>query len=57
MDAFTAGILQRIRNTEAELDRARASGDDFLADVEQAQLEDLQRLASEHGVEVTAAGT
>ncbi|GCD34315.1 MULTISPECIES: hypothetical protein [Streptomyces] len=55
MDAFTAGILQRIRNTEADLDRARESGDDFLVEVEQAELEDLQRLASEHGVQVTAA--
>ncbi|MFI9052373.1 hypothetical protein [Streptomyces sp. NPDC053427] len=54
MDAFTAGILQRIKNTEADLDRARASGDDFLAEVEQAELEDLQRLATEHGVEVGA---
>ncbi|GAA3182257.1 MULTISPECIES: hypothetical protein [Streptomyces] len=54
MDAFTAGILQRIRNTEAVLDRARASGDDYLVDVEQAELEDLQRLASEYGVEVGA---
>ncbi|MEU2791556.1 hypothetical protein [Streptomyces sp. NPDC007100] len=55
MDAFTAGILQRIRSTEADLDRARESGDDFLVEVEQAELEDLQRLASEHGVQVTAA--
>ncbi|MEU9113367.1 hypothetical protein AB0D04_16685 [Streptomyces sp. NPDC048483] len=55
MDAFTAGILQRIKSTEADLDRARESGDDFLAEVEQAELEDLQRLATEHGVEVGAA--
>jgi hypothetical protein len=52
MDAFTAGILQRIRNTESDLIRARESGDDFLADVEQAELEDLRRLAAEYGVEV-----
>lgn len=52
MDAFTAGILQRIRNTESDLDRARRSGDDFLAEVEQAELEDLFRLAAEHGVQV-----
>ncbi|MFG2141700.1 hypothetical protein [Streptomyces sp. NPDC048650] len=57
MDAFTAGILQRIKSTEADLDRARASGDDFLAEVEQAELEDLQRLATEHGVEVRAVST
>lgn len=52
MDAFTAGILQRIRTTESDLDRARQSGDDFLAEVEQAELEDLRRLAAEHGVQV-----
>ena len=50
MDAFTAGILQRIRNTEADLVRAREAGDELLADVELAELEDLQRLADEHGV-------
>ncbi|BCK68023.1 hypothetical protein Sgleb_19160 [Streptomyces glebosus] len=54
MDAFTAGILQRIQSTEADLDRARAAGDDFLAEVEQAELEDLQRLATEHGVRLGA---
>ncbi|WP_169439923.1 hypothetical protein [Streptomyces sp. HNM0574] len=52
MDAFTAGILQRIRNTESDLHRARESGDDFLVEVEQSELEDLHRLAAEHGVEV-----
>ncbi|CAL9543874.1 MULTISPECIES: hypothetical protein [Streptomyces] len=52
MDAFTAGILQRIRTTESDLIRARESGDDFLVDVEQAELEDLRRLAAEYGVEV-----
>ena len=52
MDAFTAGLLQRIRSTEAELRAARESGDDFLVDVEQAELEDLRRLAAEHGVQI-----
>ncbi|MBO7938504.1 MULTISPECIES: hypothetical protein [Streptomyces] len=54
MDAFTAGLLQRIRATESDLTRAQDEGDDFLADVEQAELEDLRRLAAEHGVEVGA---
>ncbi|GAA1923025.1 hypothetical protein GCM10009716_34360 [Streptomyces sodiiphilus] len=52
MDAFTAGILQRIKITESELHRAREAGDVFGADVEQAELEDLRRLAAEHGVHV-----
>ncbi|MFF7181002.1 hypothetical protein [Streptomyces sp. NPDC008121] len=56
MDAFTAGLLQRIRSAQTDLTRARETGDDFLADVEQAELEDLHRLAAEHGVEVGAAG-
>ncbi|MFC9293589.1 hypothetical protein ACFTWH_21450 [Streptomyces sp. NPDC057011] len=54
MDAFTAGLLQRIRATQSDLMQARESGDDFLAEVEQAELEDLQRLAAEHGVPVSA---
>jgi hypothetical protein len=55
MDAFTAGLLQRIRTTETDLTKAREEGDEFLADVEQEELEDLRRLAAEHGVEVSTA--
>ncbi|GAA3875536.1 hypothetical protein GCM10023084_30670 [Streptomyces lacrimifluminis] len=55
MDAFTAGLLQRIRATETDLTRARDEGDDFLVDVEQADLDELRRLAAEHGVELGAA--
>ncbi|MFG2561398.1 hypothetical protein [Streptomyces sp. NPDC048496] len=54
MDAFTAGLLQRIKTAEYDLTRARETGDDFLADVEQGELDDLRRLAAEHGVEVGA---
>ncbi|MEU2564987.1 hypothetical protein ABZ626_37530 [Streptomyces longispororuber] len=52
MDAFTAGLLQRIKATESDLAQARRTGDDFLAEVELSELEDLHRLAAEHGVEV-----
>ncbi|SEG07002.1 hypothetical protein SAMN05216223_103107 [Actinacidiphila yanglinensis] len=52
MDAFTNGILQRIHSTESDLRRARETGDDFLADVELSELDDLRRLAAEHGVDV-----
>ncbi|MFF5444260.1 hypothetical protein [Streptomyces sp. NPDC012888] len=55
MDAFTAGLLHRIHTTQSDLSRARATGDDFLAEVEQAELDDLHRLAAEHGVRVNAA--
>ncbi|MFF0889228.1 hypothetical protein [Streptomyces sp. NPDC003456] len=54
MDAFTTGLLQRIRATETDLSRARDEGDEFLVDVEQGELDDLRRLAAEHGVEVSA---
>ncbi|MBT2405439.1 MULTISPECIES: hypothetical protein [unclassified Streptomyces] len=54
MDAFTTGLLQRIRTTQSDLRQARETGDDYLADVEQAELEDLHRLAAEHGVPVSA---
>ncbi|NXY99456.1 hypothetical protein HYE82_34815 [Streptomyces sp. BR123] len=54
MDAFTTGLLQRIRTTQSDLQHARDAGDDHLVEVEQAELEDLQRLAAEHGVPVSA---
>jgi hypothetical protein len=54
MDAFTTGLLQRIRTTESDLTRARDDGDEFLVEVEQGELDDLRRLAAEHGVEVAA---
>lgn len=57
MDAFTAGLLQRIKTTESDLTRARETGDDYLVDVEIGELDDLHRLAAEHGVEVGARGT
>ncbi|MDG9726841.1 MULTISPECIES: hypothetical protein [Streptomyces] len=54
MDAFTAGLLQRIKTTESDLSRARDEGDEFLVEVELGELDDLRRLAAEHGVEVGA---
>lgn len=53
MDAFTAGLLHRIKTTKSDLTRARETGDDFLADVEQGELDDLLRLAAEHGVKIS----
>ncbi len=55
MDAFKNGILQRIHTAETDLRRARETGDDFLAEVEQGELDDLRRIAAEHGVDVRAA--
>jgi DNA-binding NarL/FixJ family response regulator len=42
MDAFTRGLLDRIRATESDLTRAREEGDDFLAEVKQAELDALR---------------
>ncbi|WP_202436596.1 hypothetical protein [Streptomyces sp. SID5910] len=56
MDAFTAGLLQRIQTTESDLSRARDEGDEFLVEVELGELDDLRRLAAEHGVEVGVTG-
>ncbi|MFG3104266.1 hypothetical protein ACGFZL_27635 [Streptomyces sp. NPDC048182] len=56
MDAFTAGLLQRIETTESDLSRARDEGDEFLVEVELGELDDLRRLAAEHGVEVGLTG-
>ncbi|MEU5186883.1 hypothetical protein AB0G83_06975 [Streptomyces klenkii] len=55
MDAFTAGILQRIETTRSDRDQARKLGDEYTAEVEQSALDDLHRLAAEHGVKVSAA--
>jgi hypothetical protein len=52
MDAFTAGILQRIRHAETNLHHARETGDEYSVDLEQAELEDLRRIAADHGVQV-----
>lgn len=52
MSEFSIGIQQRIRDTEAALRRAAEAGDDFMVEVEQADLDDLIRLATEHGVSV-----
>ncbi|WP_202637908.1 hypothetical protein [Bailinhaonella thermotolerans] len=53
MGEFTATIQERLEQAYAELRSARASGDDFLADAQAAEIEDLRRVAAEHGVELT----
>ncbi|MCF2526379.1 hypothetical protein [Yinghuangia soli] len=52
MDEFTADVLRRIRETEQALKQAFDSGDDFLVEVQQEELHDLVRMASDHGVQV-----
>lgn len=52
MDEFTADVLRRIRETEQALRQAFDSGDDYLVEVQQEELQDLVRMASDHGVQV-----
>lgn len=52
MDEFTADVLRRIRETEQALKQAFDTGDDFLVEVQQEELQDLVRMASDHGVQV-----
>lgn len=54
MSEFTAGIQRRIAESGETLRRALAAGDDFGADLAQADLDDLRRIAADHGVEVMA---
>lgn len=56
MDEFTKGLLARIRATESDLARARDTGDDFLVEVEQAELDELRLLAEQHANVMAAAG-
>lgn len=49
MDAFTVGLFRRIRATEADLSRARQAGVEFLAEVGEAERDDLRRLAAGGG--------
>ena len=50
MGEFVASIRERIRDEEAALRRATEGGDDYLVEVHTGELEDLRRLASEHGI-------
>src|SRR5690606_83609 len=54
--AAAGGLLVRIGTAESDLSRARDEGDEFLVEVERGELEDLRRLAAEHGVEVGLSG-
>ena len=50
MGEFSAVLQQRIEHESASLDAARAAGDDELSDALVAELENLLRIASKHGV-------
>lgn len=52
MTELSDQIRQRALDALASLREARASGDDYLAQVREAELETLARLADEHGLTI-----
>ena len=51
MGEFMAEIKVRINETYRSLESAKAAGDDFLADTQASELEDLYRIAARNGVD------
>ncbi|WP_283137971.1 hypothetical protein [Rhizohabitans arisaemae] len=52
MGEFTNTIADRLNQAYQGLREAESNGDDFLAETLIADIEDLRRLATEHGVDV-----
>ncbi|GAA4583964.1 hypothetical protein GCM10023194_22630 [Planotetraspora phitsanulokensis] len=50
MGEFTSTIESRLDQAYKGLEEARSSGDAFLADALTAEIEDLRRLADDHGI-------
>lgn len=56
MTEFHAEITERVARAVQSLQAARESGDDYLASVQEAELENLARLAGEHGLRIPQLG-
>jgi hypothetical protein len=52
MTEFHAEMRDRATTAVESLKQAQDSGDDFLVEVREAELENLARLASEHGLRI-----
>ncbi|RZS82971.1 hypothetical protein EV189_3369 [Motilibacter rhizosphaerae] len=52
MGEFVSGLRERATGTAQSLAAARDTGDDYAVEVHTAELLDLTRLASEHGVDL-----
>ena len=52
MTEFHTEITERATRAVQSLRNAQESGDDYLASVREAELENLARLASEHGLRI-----
>jgi hypothetical protein len=55
MGEFTTELTRRIRDEYASLSAARAAADDDLTETHLSELENLQRIAADHGVPLPAA--
>ncbi len=51
MGELAAMIEQRIAEASESLRTARAEGDAFLVDAREAEIDDLRRIATEHGID------
>jgi hypothetical protein len=56
MTEFHAEIRDRAAKAVHSLHEARAEGDDYLVEVREAELENLARLAHEHGLSIPELG-
>jgi len=52
MTEFHAEMRDRAVTAVQSLKKARESGDDYLVEVREAELENLARLATEHGLRI-----
>lgn len=50
MGEFTSTLESRLDQAYKGLQEAASAGDDFLADTLTAEIEDLRRLAEDHGI-------
>lgn len=51
MGEFVAGLRQRIHDTQISLRQAQESQDSYAVQIEESELEELLRIAAEHGVD------
>lgn len=55
MGELAAMIEQRIAEASESLRTARAEGDAFLVDARESEIDDLRRIATEHGIDPDGA--
>lgn len=52
MSEFAAELRARLNEVREEIRRAEAEGDDYRIEVHTGRLDNLMRLAAEHGIDV-----